>query len=407
MAKYRDLDWEIDRELGRISEDEALGISAPWHRRLRQALAKSRIPRLLWFPFRLAWRVATVPVITNMPIVQRIVNWPREVKAPWYYRLADALLTRLVLAPVLAFIFFGFLVWRTTHPSLAYAVQTPGQYDTYYKEVSIGTQDRQRIDLWYIPAVTVDEMVRNPDEALRERRPGVVLVHALGQTNEQYLPLALRLSQQGYAVALVNTRGQCPDGAAVTFGLREGLDVLAAVNYLREHPNVDPDRIAVIGSGVGGAAVLHAAALDHSIAAVCADDVWPNLESFVAHGLQARYVPTRLATSLYVMVFETLLRERSADGDLEQVMSRISQPALLIARATPGSAPAADVFRLSAQTSGPHKAILVDPLANPQAASSENVEKQIQNFLNATMHWEAPQTRTNSKIQRLLDAQVQ
>jgi pimeloyl-ACP methyl ester carboxylesterase len=235
----------------------------------------------------------------------------------------------------------------------------------------------------------------------------VVLCHGLGRTHDEYLALALKLNEQGYAVALLNTRGQtATGGGSVTFGLREGLDVLAAADYLRSIPNVDDDRIAVIGSGVGGSAALHAAALDHSLAAVCADDVWPTLESFVGHGLQQRYVPVPVMTALYVMTFETMLRERSADGDLEQVMPRISQPALLLARTTPGAAPVADMVRLSALTNGPHDVVVIDPAANPDAASTDAVNNRVISFLNSTLHWTPPQTRASTKIQKLFDAQL-
>ena len=153
--------------------------------------------------------------------------------------------------------------------------------------------DNQRLSGWYIPPISADDVAFDPDSVLLEKFPGVVLCHGLGQTQDQYLPLAKDLHKAGFAVVMIDTRGQGEsDPAAVTYGLRERLDVLAGVKFLRETIYIDPSKICVVGHDIGATAVLQAAALDSSITAVVADGLWPRFED------RAREIFTRPSDTL-------------------------------------------------------------------------------------------------------------
>ena len=54
-------------------------------------------------------------------------------------------------------------------------------------------------------------------------------------------------------------------------------DALAALMWLRAQPEVDPARIVLTGSGMGGLVALHAAIIDASVAGVVG---WEGLSSF-------------------------------------------------------------------------------------------------------------------------------
>lgn len=88
-------------------------------------------------------------------------------------------------------------------------------------------------------------------------RPAVLLVHGGGfraGTRESYLPVAVRLAEQGYVAATASYRlaPQHPFPAAVE-------DVKAAVRYLRANAkrlNLDSGRIGAMGGSAGGHLVL-------------------------------------------------------------------------------------------------------------------------------------------------------
>ncbi|SHN24729.1 Acetyl esterase/lipase [Duganella sacchari] len=86
-----------------------------------------------------------------------------------------------------------------------------------------------------------------------ERLPVVVLVHGGGWKagyRSEFVPMALRLAQQGYAAVTISYRlsGEARYPAAVQ-------DVQAAVRWVRAHAaqlHIDPQRIALAGGSAGG-----------------------------------------------------------------------------------------------------------------------------------------------------------
>ena len=89
--------------------------------------------------------------------------------------------------------------------------------------------------------------------------PALVFVstgsHGLGEKTE-WLELATDLARQGYVSLPVALKIQEPEGA------------LAAVDYLRSLPAVDPTRIVLVGADRGGETVILAAVQDAQIAGV-------------------------------------------------------------------------------------------------------------------------------------------
>lgn len=108
------------------------------------------------------------------------------------------------------------------------------------------------------------------DRDLKGKRPGVLVVHEWWGHNEYARMRARMLAELGYTALAVDMYGEGkqalhPDDAGkFSSDLMKSLDVarsrfIAAENFLRNQPTVDPGRIAAVGYCFGGGVVLNMA----------------------------------------------------------------------------------------------------------------------------------------------------
>ncbi len=122
--------------------------------------------------------------------------------------------------------------------------------------------------------------VAEPDTA--EKLPGLVYFHVLPGLNAQHRSMAVRLAAEGYVVAAPDlyhrlgyrTEFDFPREREQAYEARRTIsqfglaaDSRGALNYLREHPGVDVERIGVIGFCMGGMVAYLAAALNRDVRA--------------------------------------------------------------------------------------------------------------------------------------------
>jgi pimeloyl-ACP methyl ester carboxylesterase len=399
MGYFEELDKEVARDMGLEAQEEA--------RRARRATGlRFRTWQFLKLLGRGLRRVAFFPIISPLSYSKRFnVSGDLVVhKRAWGWRLVDGILTRMLLGPVILGLFLTLVVYANTHPRRVEAHGSPEGLGMYYKSVTLDTIDNTRIAAWYIPAVTADEVAFDPDEALRRRRPGVVVVHGLGASHDQYLPLARQLHDAGFVVLMLDLRGQGESASgAVTYGLRERTDVIAAVKFLRELSMVDEAKVAVVGRDIGGVAALEAAALDSSLAAVVADGLWPRFNDRARDIFDSplKVLPTGWMAPLYTTAFEIGLRERWGSWDLDTVMRSIHrQPLFFVARTGEGYASLASVVQLAAASGGRHDVMLAD------ARHAAEVDSRITAFLVDVTKWKGAKAHGVEEIEKMLEKRV-
>jgi fermentation-respiration switch protein FrsA (DUF1100 family) len=113
-------------------------------------------------------------------------------------------------------------------------------------QVALHTSDDLWLSGWTIPS---------------QNGAAVILQHGYGANSGQMLPVGLMLARYGYGVLLFDFRGHGrSEGDFVTFGHEEVRDTEAALAFLLEQPDVDPERIGIIGNSMGGATAILAAA---------------------------------------------------------------------------------------------------------------------------------------------------
>jgi esterase/lipase len=145
---------------------------------------------------------------------------------------------------------------------------SPADLDLDYIDVSLSTEDNLTLHGWYIPSTN---------------RAAVILVHASNGNRTGTLYHAALLANHGYGVLLYDTRTQGESkGDLYALGWEDHLDVFAALDYLRQRPEVDPKRIGVLGLSVGAKTALYAATQTDEIAAVVAEGTrWRTFEDLL------------------------------------------------------------------------------------------------------------------------------
>jgi pimeloyl-ACP methyl ester carboxylesterase len=116
----------------------------------------------------------------------------------------------------------------------------------------------------------------------------VIVCHGFGSCKENHATFAEQAAAQGFVTLTFDFRGHgasegCLDSRTVN-------DIGAALAYLRADAAVDPARIAVRGSSMGGYFALHAAARWPELAAVVA--ICPATETFLSELLRDLQDPT-------------------------------------------------------------------------------------------------------------------
>ncbi len=166
------------------------------------------------------------------------------------------------------------------HPKrMAVCCQTPADFGAVYDDVSITTDDRLTLRGWYIPS-------RN--------RAAIILLHPIAANRVGTLRGAQMLSRHGYGLLLLDLRAHGEsDGERLTLGGPEAQDLRAVVAYLQRRPDIDPERVGIMGWSLGAQVGILAAALEPGIKAVVADG--PGAAAF-----EDWPVPKTLEERLYV-----------------------------------------------------------------------------------------------------------
>ena len=152
----------------------------------------------------------------------------------------------LVVLALLMLIFTWLHAWRLTHPLRKPLKRTPADLGVAFEDVTFTTEDGITLSGWFIPP--------------RNGRT-IIGCHGILDNREQLLEPAVILARQGYGFLLYDARAHGNSGGRhSTYGHDEIKDVFAAVAYLEARPEVDAQRLGIIGNSLGGITAIRAAA---------------------------------------------------------------------------------------------------------------------------------------------------
>ncbi len=191
-------------------------------------------------------------------------------------------------------------------------------FDLPAEDVRFPSRDGLRLAGWFIPG---------------DSPACVILAHGHGRSRGELLPHADFLHRAGFSVLLFDFRNRGEsEGEAVTMGVREPLDLLGALDYLRSRSEVDAARIGVLGLSMGATAALMAAAQAPELRAVVAESSFVRLADLAKRGLRHFFhLPSfPLAPLARWMVERRLHADLATVAPLETIARLSPRPLLLI-----------------------------------------------------------------------------
>jgi dipeptidyl aminopeptidase/acylaminoacyl peptidase len=182
-----------------------------------------------------------------------------------------------------------------------------------YRPVAFNTADGLNLQGWYIPS---------------ENGAAIILGHGQGGNRTMLLNEAKILADQGYGVLLFDWRAHGKsDGNLSTMGANEQYDLIAALDFVSQQPDVNPEKIGALGFSAGAVTVSEVAASDSRLKAVVVEAAYPTLRDVVYHRTQGLKLLGTIA--IYWTEFEAGIKVDSVQP-VERLCDISPRPILLI-----------------------------------------------------------------------------
>jgi dipeptidyl aminopeptidase/acylaminoacyl peptidase len=122
-----------------------------------------------------------------------------------------------------------------------------------------------------------------------KKHPALLYLHFGFDFSHENFDLVRPFRDAGYVVLLPTTRGENGQHGVFTMYYDEVSDVISAAGYLRNLPQVDPNRLFVTGYSVGGTLTMLASELDPNFRAAASISGTPDLATYLKYAGRAPY----------------------------------------------------------------------------------------------------------------------
>jgi alpha-beta hydrolase superfamily lysophospholipase len=147
------------------------------------------------------------------------------------------------------------------YPRRHLPAETPADRGLDYRNVAFRATDGLTLRGWYLPS---------------QNGAAVIVGHGIG--GHRALEPAEMLARHGYGVLAFDWRAHGEsDGDLCTFGYHEVRDVAGALAWLQQQPDVDPQRIGMLGESMGAVIAIRAASRLPELQAVVAQSPYVDL----------------------------------------------------------------------------------------------------------------------------------
>jgi len=115
----------------------------------------------------------------------------------------------------------------------------------------------------------------------------IVLLHGYGRSKEQMFPQASFLNRAGFNILMFDFRASGEsEGKYITFGQKEQLDLVGAIEYLKKRSDVNMERIGLLGFSMGGAVALMKSGEIPEIRAIIINSTYARFKSVIWQNFQ-------------------------------------------------------------------------------------------------------------------------
>jgi pimeloyl-ACP methyl ester carboxylesterase len=261
----------------------------------------------------------------------------------------------------------SYLIANTsTRPMDLNLEDTPLEMGRTFTTASFLSRDGISLSGWYLPG--------------SDSKPPIVFAHGLFRNRQEVRELACRMNELGYPGLLFDFRNHGVSGkGSTTIGRLERLDVLGAIDYLKDVQGAD--RVFLLGISMGAVSSILAAGEDSdSVAGIIADSPFDTLRNTVSqHVWILLGLPRFPFSDLFVWNLERLGGFSGSDLDAVKALKSLdSVPILFVYGQKDRRMPEIVANRLFDAAASPHKQLLVVPDAGHGRAFRTDPDRYIE-----------------------------
>ena len=213
----------------------------------------------------------------------------------------------------------------------------PSSLGLPYRDVHLPTANHKHLKGWLVPGSS------------GLPAPTLIVLHGWGSNSGMMLPLAEPFCRAGYTLLFIDARNHgASDGDTFSSLPRFAEDLESAVDWLRQQPEIDPNRIGLIGHSVGAAAALLVASHREDIVVVVSLAAFAHPGRMMRRYLATRsvpYIPLGWYTLKYV---QRVIGHCFDDIAPQNTISKITCPVLLAHGKNDTTIPAEDAVLIHA-----------------------------------------------------------
>jgi len=217
-----------------------------------------------------------------------------------------------------------------------------------WREVSVPARNGKRLFGWFIPA--------------RGCGPALVIMHGWGGNAEMMLPLAAPLHAAGYSLLLVDARchGRSDDDSFASLP-RFAEDIESALDWLAGKPEIDAQRLGIVGHSVGAGAALLAASRRPGLRAVVSLAAFAHPAAMMKRWLASKRVPYWPFGAYVLAYVQQVIGHRFADIAPCNTIARVPCPVLLVHGSEDETVPMAEAVQIHAARASDAVELLLVP----------------------------------------------
>lgn len=218
-------------------------------------------------------------------------------------------------------IYLNYFLWNiylSVHPRRSIFRRDLLRFETDLEceRVEFLSQDGLRLKGWLLPG---------------DKRKLILLIHGLGGSGTSMMNQARLLHKAGYSVMMPDLRAHGDSEGDTITGVWEVHDILGALEYLKNRPDVDVSQVGILGISFGAQVALQAAAKTKAIRAVVLESMGP--ATLADHGGRPttlrRWVNYPINWLLY-MLFDIISGISQRKGVVETLHLIYPRPVLFI-----------------------------------------------------------------------------